>query len=212
MQHRLHWGRSEDTTFPRLCQPRSKVPHPTMGDTCNHAPTTHMTHQTIHSSNPFNCPKSHEGQNWARRDRLLPVTARLLHQSRDGVGQKSCVVSRLPSPCVLLGARLDKRGQTGCWERSWQHTINCCSTTQCLSCGNCSCSCHPNFAQCSYSHYQGATCFRLIQDINTLSADHRIATVGNTIIFLNAGVSIIVARSSAMNYWFFSAELCKWGR
>ena len=45
MQHRLHWGRSEDTTFPRLCQPGSKVPHPTMGDTRNHAPTTHVTHQ-----------------------------------------------------------------------------------------------------------------------------------------------------------------------
>ena len=75
MQHRLHWGRSEDTTFPRLCQPRSKVPHPTMGDTCNHAPTTHMTHQGIQSSNnPFNCLKSHEGRNGARRrDRLLPV-------------------------------------------------------------------------------------------------------------------------------------------
>ena len=75
MQHRLHWGRSEDTTFPRLCQPRSKVPHPTMGDTCNHAPTTHMTRQGIQSSNnPFNCLKSHEGRNGARRrDRLLPV-------------------------------------------------------------------------------------------------------------------------------------------
>ena len=28
MQHRLHWGLGEDRTFPCLCQPGSKVPHP----------------------------------------------------------------------------------------------------------------------------------------------------------------------------------------
>ena len=60
MQHRLHWGRSEDTTFPRLCQPRSKVPHPTMGDTCNHAPSASMTLQGVRKE-LFSCFNSQQG-------------------------------------------------------------------------------------------------------------------------------------------------------